>query len=253
MITNKKFKTKLYLLPIILLLMLLQGCNASRIVQTSAATEIDKYKTSVLDDLKTYKHKLDLRNPYSYNPELSKKILTEINKSKNTISLYQNGNKLVSENEYLHYAFLPEKIQYRNDYLILGMYKLIYKAYDLETGHKVTAMEYSARYMQELYKYLQVIKWKVRTNKDSAGQYLFLTWQNNWQVELMKHPALDLNAIKEISYIKDRRENIFDHSNFSFEMLLNRMLINVKYSLEEADIEPMDLSVSALKTFIFII
>ncbi|RQW63980.1 hypothetical protein [Vibrio viridaestus] len=261
MTQNKKLKLKntLYLFFVASLLIFLQGCSANqknelrRIAQTSSASEIYKYKIAVLDDLKKYKRKLDLRNPYSYNPELREKIFKEIETGKNTINLYQAGKELTHENEYLHYAFLPENIQYRNDFLILGLYKLVYKAYDLSTSHKFTAIEYNSTYMQELYKYLQVVRWKIRTNKGNDGQYLFLTWQNNWQIELMNHPATDLNIIRDLSFIKDKRETLFDHSNFSFEILMNRMLINVKYSLEETNIEPYDMSVSALKTFVFII
>lgn len=240
------------------LCLFIQGCSVNqsdlkKIVQTSSASEIDKFKDAVIKDLKTYKTKLDLRNPYSYDPSLKDKIIQDIDNNTDTIDLYQNNKKLTNENEYLHYAFSPTPVNYRNDLLILGLYKVIYKAYDLGTSHKFTAIEYNSTYMQELYKYLQVIRWKIRTNKDEQGQYMFLTWQNNWQVELMKKRPQDLNAIYDLSYIKNHRETIFDHSNFSFEVLITKMLMNVKYSMEETNIEPIDMSVSALKTFVFMI
>lgn len=240
------------------LCLLVQGCSVNqndfkKIVQTSAATEVDKYKDAVILDLKSYKKKLDLRNPYSFNPDLKDKIIQEIDDSKNTIELYLDNKKLSNENEYLHYAFSPEPIKYRNDLLILGLYQIIYKAYDLSTDHKFTAIEYNTNYLQELYKYLQIVRWKIRTNKDSNGNYIFLTWQNNWQIELMQKQSNDYNIIHELNYIQAGRETVFDHSNFSFEILISRMLLNVKYSLEETNIEPVEMSVSALKTFVFII
>jgi len=235
-----------------------QGCSINqkslkRAVQTSSASEIDKYKDSVIEDLKKYKNKLNRRNPYSFNIKLNDKINKEINTSKNTIELYQDGKRLMTENEYLHYAFSPDFVKNRNDLLILGLYKLIYKAYDLHTDHKFAAIEYDSKYLQELYQYLQVVRWKVRTKKNNHGQYLFLTWQNNWQIELMGKTTADLNIIHTLRHIREHKETIFDHSNFSFENIITRMLVNVKYSLQETNIEPYDLSISALKTFVFII
>ncbi|MCE0494422.1 hypothetical protein [Vibrio salinus] len=259
MTTNTLFFRKaIYICSVFFLCLLSQGCSVKqgdlkKIIQTSSASEIDKYKDGVIEDLKAYKRKLDLRNPYSFDPELKDKIVQEIDSGKNTINLIQDDKELTTENEYLHYAFSPEHVKYRNDLLILGLYKIIYKAYDLSTDHKFTAIEYNSKSLQQLYKYLQVVRWKILTNKDNEGKYIFLTWQNNWQVELMKNPTRDLNTINELNYIKQGRETLFDHSNFSFEVLITRMLLNVKYSLEETNIEPVDMSVSALKTFAFII
>jgi hypothetical protein len=251
-------KRAIYFCVLSFLCLSFQGCavnqkSLKKIVQTSAATEIDKYKDEVIKDLKEYKRKLDLRNPYSFSHELQDKIYQEIDAGKNTIQLTYKEKNLVTENEYLFYAFAPEPIKNRNDLLILGLYKLIYKAYDLSNSHKFAALEYNSKYLQELYRYLQVIRWKIRTDKGRNGQYLFLTWQNNWQIELMKSDATDLNIIRELPYIKNQRETLYDHSNFSFENILTRMLVNVRYSLEETNIEPYEMSLSALRTFVFII
>ncbi|MGA1939438.1 hypothetical protein [Arcobacter sp. YIC-310] len=253
-----RFKTVLKIWLLTLFIFLFQGCSLnqsslSSVIQTNSATLVATYRNEVLKDLKEYKRKLDLRNPYSYNQKLSKNIYTQISSNQDYINIIQDGYKLETANEYLYYAFTQNDIENRNDFLILGMYKLIYKAFDLENKHQFIASQYNKKYMQELYTYLQVIRWKVRHDKDFKGEYLFNTWQNNWQLELMKKDSNNLNIIKELEYIKNKKESIFNHSNFTFETLMERLLLNVKYSLRQVDVEPYELSISAIKSFAFII
>lgn len=238
--------------------LLTQGCTInqdtfSKLAQSSSATEINKYKTSLIEDLKHYKRKLDLRNPAAFDRQLAPQIYAQLSNHQDTITLEINGKKLLNENEYLHYAFAEGPIKHRNDLLILGLYKVVFKAYKLADGHKFIAFQYDANALQELYQYLQVVRWRIRTKTDNKGHYLFVTWQNNWQLELQRKAPQDLNFIHQLEYIRNHRETIYDHSNFSFETLMTRMLLNVKYSLEETNIEPLELSVNALKTFVFII
>jgi hypothetical protein len=243
---------------IIFLVLFFNGCSFSQesiksIAQTNSAIEIIKYKNEITSSLLEYKKKLDLRNPNSYNKTLSKDIKYQIQTNQNYINILQDDKKLKNYDEYLHYAFSDEKIQNRNDFLIIGLYKLIYKAYSLDDNHKFTALEHNKYELSKLYKYLQILRWKIRTQKDLNGNYLFNTWQNNWQLELLSKDRKDLNIIKDLEYIKEKKETIFSHSNFSFEVLLSRILLNVEYTLRKINIEPYAMSTSAVKSFIFIL
>jgi len=234
------------------------GCSFSQdsiksVVQSNAASEITSYKNETIYSLIKYKKKLDLRNPNAYNRSLSKNILHQIQTNQDYINILQDGKELKTYNNYLQYAFSNEKIENRNDFLILGLYKLIHKAYNLEGNHKFTAFQYNKVELSKLYKYLQVIRWKIRTQKDDNGKYLFNTWQNNWQLELLEKDDSDLNVIKDLEYIKSNKESIYSHSNFSFEVLLSRILLNVEYTLRKINIEPYAMSTSAIKSFIFIL
>jgi hypothetical protein len=241
-----------------LLVLFFNGCSFNKdsiksIAQTNSAIEIIKYKNEITSSLLEYKKKLDLRNPNSYNKLLAKNIAYQVESNQNYINILQDGKKLKTYDEYLHYAFSNERIENRNDFLIIGLYKLIYKAYGLEDTHKFTALEHNKYELSKLYKYLQVLRWKIRTQKDMNGNYLFNTWQNNWQLELLSKDTSDLNIIKELAYIKENKETIFTHSNFSFELLFSRILLNVEYTLRKINIEPYAMSTSAIRSFIFIL
>jgi len=235
-----------------------QACSFNKttirsIAQTNSATQIEENKNEILKCLIKYKQKLDLRNPYSYNKKIKNDIVHQIDLNQDYINLIQNEKKLTKYNEYFYYAFLENEVKNRNDFLIIGIYKLIFKAFSLEKEHQFTAIEYNQYDMLKLYEYLQVVRWKIRTAKDKNGNYLFNTWQNNWQLELSKKDDRDLNIIKELEYIKNKKESIYDHSNFSFEVLISQMLINIEHSLRKINIEPYDMSISALKSFVFIL
>lgn len=240
------------------LVFLFQGCSFNKnslktVAQTNSASEIYHYKNEVLNSLITYKKKLDLRNPKAYNRELSKNIYFQIESNQNYINIIQNSKKLFTSDEYLYYAFSKEEINNRNDFLILGMYKLIYDAYNLKEEHQFSAVQYNSEKMQKLYKYLQIIRWKVRTQKDIKGKFLFVTWQNNWQLEFLNKNQKDLNTIKDLKYIKNKQESIFSSSNFSFENTITEMLVNIKHTLKKINVEPYDMGISAFKSFVFII
>lgn len=240
------------------LVLFFDGCGFNKqsiqsIARTNSSSEIVKYKNEITSSLLKYKKKLDLRNPNSYNKKLSKNIKFQIETNQDYISILQNGKKLETYNEYLYYAFSNEKIKNRNDFLIIGLYKLIYKAYSLDDKHKFTALEHNKEELQNLYEYLQVLRWKIRTKKDINGDYLFNTWQNNWQLELLNKDKSDLNIIKDLRYIKSNKESIFSPSNFSFEIVLSRILLNVEYTLKKINIEPYEMSTQAIRSFVFIL
>lgn len=243
---------------ILILVLFFQGCSFNKqsiqsMARTNSASEIVKYKNEITSSLLKYKKKLDLRNPNSYNKSLSKNIIYQIQTNQDYINILQDGKKLETYNEYLHNAFLDENISNRNDFLIIGLYKLIYKAYSLDDKHKFTALEHNKSELVNLYEYLQVLRWKIRTQKDIKGNYLFNTWQNNWQLELLHKDRNDLNIIRDLEYIKTNKETILSPSNFSFEILFSRILLNVEYTLRKINIEPYEMSTSAIRSFIFIL
>uniref|UniRef100_UPI004047ED61 hypothetical protein n=1 Tax=Aliarcobacter sp. TaxID=2321116 RepID=UPI004047ED61 len=249
---------KVHIIFIIFIALFFQSCAVNKstlksVVQTNSATQVEEYKTEVLKSLIRYKKKLDLRNPYAYNKQIQREIISQIERKDDYINLVQNGKRLSTYKEYFYYAFSSEQINNRNDFLIIGLYKLIYKAFSMEASHQFSAVQYNEHEMLRLYEYLQVIRWKIRTAKDSNNNYLFNTWQNNWQIELAKKYNGDYNIINDLTHIKSNEESIYNPSNFSFEVVLSSMIINVEHTLRKINIEPYEMGISALKSFIFII
>jgi len=248
----------LQLIFLIISLFFIQACSLNQnqiksIAQTNSASQIESFKIEVLKDLILYKKKLDLRNPNAFNKDLKNSVIQQIKENKNFINLVQNSKVLVTPNEYFYYAFSTQKVNNRNDLLILGLYKLIFNAYEMDKKHQFSAIEYNKEEMIKLYEYLQIVRWKIRTAKDDKENYLFNTWQNNWQLELAKKYQGDYNIINELSHIKSNNESIYDPSNFSYEIVISKMITNVEHTLRKINIEPYEMSVSVLKGFIFII
>jgi hypothetical protein len=243
---------------LIFLTILFQACASSKgslksLVQTNSASQIEEYKAEILESLINYKNKLDLRNPSAFNKNIKDDIINEISKGQDYIHIIQDGVKLETYEDYFYYAFSDKNINNRNDLLILGMYKLIFKAYAMDREHQFVSFSYNKNEMQNLHKYLQVIRWKIKTAKNEKGQYLFNTWQNNWQIELEKKYIGDYNIINDLEYIKLEKESVYDYSNFSFEIVLSKIIIDVEHTLKKINVEPFEMGFSTLKSFIFII
>ena len=243
---------------LLILLFFIQACslnqnNIKSIAQTNSATQIEEFKTEVLKNLILYKNKLDSRNPNAFNKNLKNNIIRQIKNNQNSITLIQDGKHLRAPNEYFYYAFSPKPVNNRNDLLILGLYKSIFNAFQMDKKHQFSAIQYNTYEMINLYEYLQVIRWKIRTAKDEKGNFLFNTWQNNWQLELAKKYQGDYNIINDLTYIKSNTETIYDPSNFSYEIVLSKIISNVEYSLRKINVEPYEMTVTALKSFVFIL
>ncbi len=201
----------------------------------------------------SFKEKLDKRNPNSYSKDLSPRIYRLINEFENDFLLKYKKSTLSNYKDYLQIAFSKNNIESRNDYLVLGLYYLIHDSYDISNGHKIIALEYDKNMLDRLHKNLQILKWKIKVDKDVYGNYLFLTWQNNWQVELSKKSKdnkLSYEKIPELKFIKENKESILDPSNFSFEVLLTQMITNVENSLLALGEEPKELTVKAMFLFL---
>ena len=238
------------------LVLLLSSCasfqeDVKSVLQTSKASIIkDDYKT-VQTLLIDFKKKLDERNPTQYSKRYENRIYELINKDDASFLLKHKNMVLEDYKEYLQLAFSKDDIFLRNDYLILGLYYLVYSSYELKDGHKITALQYNREKLNRLYKNLQIIKWKIKTNKDQKGNYLFLTWQNNWQIELEKKvkrgEKLSYDEIQKLKFIKEQKETILDPSNFSFEVILSKMIHRVENSLKSLGDEPKELSLTAIR------
>ncbi len=241
------------------LLLLFSGClpkseDVQTAFQTNAATTIKNDQKRLQSLLLKFKKKLDLRNPKAFNKQNIYKINSLIKDSNTKFFLKYKNTVLENYKDYLQIAFSKDEISMRNDYLILGIYYLIDSAYDFDTSYKVAALEYDKHTLDILYKNLQIIKWKIKSNKDLNGDYLFLTWQNNWQVELDKRLRADENfsyeKLNELKYIKEKKESILDSSNFSFEVVLTQMIDSAENSLRALGEEPKELTVKAMFLFL---
>ncbi len=248
---------------ITVLISLLTGCikpeeKMQEFLETDSATQVRQDYKNILESLVLFKTKLDRRNPNEFDKKLSNQIFQEIRSNQNNIKININNTPLIKYDDYFKFAFdKNSKLKNRNDFLILGIYKLIYEAYDLKKGHQITALTYNNEKLQKLHYYLQALKWRIKTAKNDNKEYLFLTWQKNWQIELeRKINAGELPSwkmIENLKYIKEKKESIFESSNFSFEIILSRMIFDVKNTLKNIGEEPLDMGIEALKGLVFFI
>jgi len=227
-------------------------------VQSKNAEQISEDYNEIVKLLSVYKTKLDKRNPKNYSLSLDRLLKENILQNKNTINLaIDNSNTSKKYTEYLNHAFDKEKlIQSRNDYLAIGLYKMFYYAYNMDEKYKMTAFSYSLEDLQKSYKNLQVIQWKIKFDKNLKNEYLFLTWQNNWQIELeqkLKNTTLDNISLSQLENIKLNKESLFDPSNSSFEIITSKMILHMAKSIKKLNAEPENLGIDALIGFIFII
>lgn len=248
-------------LPIIVLL-LFSGCmpkqeDVEGAFQTNSANTIKNDYRNIQKLLKNFKEKLDKRNPNLYDKNLSSRIYRLIEESESDFLLKYRNVTLENYKDYLQIAFSKDEIPSRSDYLILGMYYLVHSSYEIDSGHKIIALEYDIKNLTRLHKNLQIIKWKIKVDRDFNQNYLFNTWQNNWQLELEKrlktNSQISYEDLQNLEYIKNKKESLLDPSNFSFEVILTQMIDNTKNSLKALGEEPKDLSITALRTmFLFL-
>lgn len=220
--------------------------GTSEILQSNSATIISKDYKEITKLLLKYKKILDLRNPNLYDKSLVNQITYDIKNNKNSINLLKNQTYL----KYLTKAF-EENTKYRSDFLILGLYKMFYKAYNIKDGHHLTALGYDSQLFKKVYYTLKVLRWKIRNAKDKNGRFLFATWQLNWQLEFNKnYKNITINNIKELPSLKNGNETLLNHSNFNFEITLTLMINAVENSLKAMGEEPLNLSLTAMKMII---
>ena len=231
--------------------------DIEQIVQTNSAIMINHNYYKINKLILQLKEKLDKRNSSSYNQDISFKITQLIRNSDHNFLLKYKHTTLENYKDYLQIAFSKNNIKNRNDYLILGLYYLVFDSYSIKDGLKLIALMYDEEKLLKLHKNLQIIKWKLKASRDNENKYLFLTWQQHWQIALEK--KLDLNKsfsfskLNTIKYLKNNKESLLGSSNFSFEILLTKMIDNVENSLETLKVTPIDVGVNTLKTvFLFL-
>ncbi|MEA3498847.1 MAG: hypothetical protein U9R16_07305 [Campylobacterota bacterium] len=250
-----------YILLVILLLF--SGCTASKsgvkkIFQTDDSSYIQKDYEAIVKLILEYKRKLDKRNPSAYNKQFSLQYVNDIKLSKNIIFTNSHNKKLINYVDYLNYAFdINVDVKYRSDYLIVGLYKLIYDIYLMKKKHKFISYEYDLKKLQNGYKNLQILQWKIANAKGKDGKYLFYTWQQNWQIELLnqynKNGYIDYAGIKDLLYIKNKKESLFDVSNNSYKMTLGKIIFHLENSINILDMTPEEVTKEILKSSMFIL
>jgi len=250
-----------YLLILIVLFFTSCGSIQEKVrntVQSDNAKQIRNDYKEIIKLLSLYKTKLDKRNPKNHSLMLDRLLKDNISSNKNTINLQiNNQHSLKTYTDYLNHAFNKElTIQNRNNYLAIGLYKMFYSAYKMDIKYKMTALSYDIEDLQKAYKNLQILQWRIKFNKNINNEYLFLTWQNNWQVELLKKlqtTTLDNIVLSELEHIRLSKESLLDPSNNSFEIITSTMILYMARSIKMLNAEPENLSIDTLLSFIFII
>ena len=205
-----------------------------------------------------YKSKLDKRNPKGFSSQLNYLLQKNIRENTDEINLYINNSiPLKHYQDYLNYAFEKNnQVNYRNDYLAIGIYKMFYESFDMDSKYKLTALSYDIEKLQKAYKNLQIIQWRIKFNKDKNNNYLFLTWQNNWQIELSKrlnNEKLDAIKLSDLHYIKSKQESILNPSNNSFEVITSKMLLYYESTIRLLNAEPEELGIETIMSILFLI
>lgn len=248
---------------LILILLIFTGCNnvqdkIKNTIQTENAKHIKNNYKEMVELLLEYKLKLDKRNPKGFSNQLNYLLQKNIRENTDEINLYINNSiPLKHYQDYLNYAFdKNHQVNYRNDYLAIGIYKMFYESFNMDSKYKLTALSYDIDKLQKAYKNLQIIQWRIKFNKDKNDNYLFLTWQNNWQIELSKrliNEKLDAIKLSDLHYIKSKQESILNPSNNSFEVITSKMLLYYESTIRLLNAEPEELGIETIMSILFLI
>ncbi len=253
-----------FVVQIFIILLLFQGCStknrefAHTVFQTNGATMMREYYELLDRLLLKLGAKLIKRNSEIFSKDILFYIKNDMDNFQNSINLPMvKSQKEDNFKEYLKVAFSKKGYKKRGDYLLVGLYKLFYYSFSMKSFHKISALQYDAKRLQLGYEILQVVAWKIKSAKDIKGSYLYLTWQNNWQVELAKRlkkgEKLSAKLINSLQYIKNKKENLLSPSNLSFEKLFGKMLLLYEEALRRVGVEPKSLSADALRTLFLIL
>lgn len=177
-------------------------------------------------------------------------IKNEIENSNENVVLPLLSKKYdVSYKDYLNVAFSEEYVSTRNDYLIVGIYKLLYWAYTMDRSHTITALQYDVEKLQEANRVMQIIQYRIQNATDQEGNYLFITWQRPWQVKVLKE--INQNKNRNLEVYGD--EELLYHSNMSFQVISSNMIFTVQETLRYLGSEGTNLSAQTIKSiFIFL-
>jgi hypothetical protein len=242
----------LLLIPIILYTHLtLHAGFFENIVKSSGEEHINNYLTDLDTLLEELHIKLNKRNPKSFESSRIPLIRYAIQNVQD-IHYAKLSNDCI---ELLNQAFdKTPSIKDRNDLIIIALHKMIYNAFNRK-DFKFTALSYDLDKLNRLYKNMQILFWRIKSYKDYNGDYLFLTWQNNWQVELDRKLRQGITleqAIGDLHYINTRKETLFDASNESFAQIYAQMLYIMEKIISESGGEPQKISFALIKTIAFL-
>lgn len=242
---------------LLLTLFFFQGCSTTKTIkqtlQSKNAHGIEYSYEKINELLIEYKSKLDKRNPSNYNKHNAALIYSAFKQNLPPKQLQFYGyQSFENPTNYLEYAFAKEEIDFRSDYLILGLYAMFYNAFEMDRLHKLTAFDYDLQKLQTLYTNLQILQWRIKNAKDAKGNFLFLTWQ----IELMqKSPQNKINyeIIPNLHFIQSGKENLLDMSNSSFEIITSSMLLYLNLAINYRGGEVTSLSIEMLpKVFLLL-
>ncbi|MEA1917962.1 MAG: hypothetical protein U9N42_10630 [Campylobacterota bacterium] len=259
---------KLLLLITISFSIFFNGCSSHSsagkfthsILQTKGASDMKKLQYNLDNLLEEYRVMLNRKNKHSYSKRIAPQIRFNILHVQNNIHLSLVNSKKETKKEYLKYfqvAFNKKHIENRNDYLILALHKLFYYAYDKSRTHALTALQYDVEKLKEAYKAIQVLQWSMRNLRDNNGDFLFITWQNSWQIELEKRlkkgQTFSTDMLLNLKSIKSGEESLLQPSDMRFEERLS----NMKYIIQESIVvlggEPVSLGTNAIKSIISLV
>ncbi len=248
------------------LLLSMSGCSSSKdnssfvkaMFQTNGASMVRENISTLTKSLLQYSEKLNKRNPNSYSKYYNQSIQNDINNNTNNTILPLLSEKTDAKySDYLNIAFEKEYVKDRNDYLILGIYKLLYLTYEIERKHKLTTMQYDLNKLQKANEVMQIVQYKIKTAKDTEGNFLYLTWQRKWQVDLLKKINKKDEApeemLKELLINQDDEKQLMNSSNMSFQVITSNMIFTIQESIVSLGCEATNLSTSAIKSVIFFI
>lgn len=243
---------KLFFLVVFIFFM--NGCSKKSVhavFQTNGASIVREHTNVLQRLLLEYYTKLNLRNP-RYTTKIEQiPIIYDIKNRVNNATLPLLANKKdATYKDYLNIAFSrTADVKNRNDYLIAGIYKMLYWAYTIDRVHTVTTMQYDAQKIQEANKMMQVIQYRVANEKDEKGNFLFLTWQREWQTDVLK----SIHADKNIDLNAYKKEDLLKPSNMNFRIISEGMIFSLQESLRYLGEESTNLGTSAIKSvFIFL-
>ena len=235
----------------------MNGCSTKdddsfvrKVFQTNGASEVREHTFKLQKSIVKYYEKLNKRNPNHSSKLNTKKIINDINKRIDTVSFdVFTKKKNITYKEYLNVAFSKSYVKNRNDYLIAGIYKMLYFAYAIDRSHTITTMQYDIEKIQEANKMMQIIQYRIQTDKNKDGDFLFLTWQRPWQIDLLKN----INKKKEIDLEKYTKKDLMYHSNMSFQVITTGMIFTLQETLRYLGSESTNLSSEAIKSvFVFL-
>jgi len=242
-------KMKKIFLVFLTLLTLLWAENTfiKNLIKSNGEIAIEEYLRDLDELIYRFHIKLNKRNPSNCDKSAQESIEFAL---KNHSFIHLNG---YDENpvEILKLSLeRGKRVPNRNDYLIIGLHNMIYKAF-FRDKFKITALSYDLKKLEKLYINLQIIFWQISTYKDKNGNYLFLTWQKNWQIELQKmiKNGMDIqNALVKLPSLKNEKESLFESSNMSFSMIYAKIFYIMQKIIKACGGEPKEIGTNVLKT-----